>query len=95
VLQTLLDQPRIGFHVEGDAWHFCREPHKHVLVALEEVDELAFLFGVQTGLDLHDFGGVSGIDLYGLGVLIHLENAGHQGHGRAEQRCGYSKAELP
>jgi hypothetical protein len=33
-----------------------------------EVNELAFLFGVQTGPDLHDFGRISDINLYGHGV---------------------------
>jgi hypothetical protein len=60
--QTLLDRPRTGFDVEdvlgnipGDTCYFCRAPSKHVPIALEEVDELAFLFGIQTGPDLHGF----------------------------------------
>jgi hypothetical protein len=99
---ALLDRPRTGFDVEGvlgdfpgDAWHFCRAPRKHDLVALKEVDELSFLFGVPTGPDLYGFGRVSDINLYGIGILVHLENTGHQGHGQAERCCGYSKAELP
>jgi hypothetical protein len=79
----------------GDAWHFCRAPCKHVLVASGEVDELAFLFGIQTGPDLHGFGRNSGINLYGLGVLVHLENIGRWGHDQAEQCCGYPEVELP
>jgi hypothetical protein len=78
-----------------DAWHFYWAPHKHVFVASEEIDELSFLFGVQTGPDLHGFGRVSSIDLYGLGVLIHLENARHHGHGQAGWHCRYLEAELP
>jgi hypothetical protein len=35
--------------------HFCWAPCKQVPVALEEVNELAFLFGVQAGPDLHRF----------------------------------------
>jgi hypothetical protein len=65
----------------GDAWHFCWAPRKHVPVVLEDVDELNFLFGVQTGPDLHSFGRVSGIDLYGLGILVYLVNARCRGHG--------------
>jgi hypothetical protein len=77
--QALLDWPQTEFDVEcvlgyfsRDAWDFCRAPRKHVLVASEEVDELAFLIGVQTGPDLHGFGRVSSIDLYGIGILVHL-----------------------
>jgi hypothetical protein len=86
----MLDRPRTRFDVDGvlgdfqaDAWHFCRAQHKHVLVASEEVNELAFLFGVQAGFDLHSFGRVSDIDLYGLGILARLENVRHRGHGCA------------
>jgi hypothetical protein len=46
---------------------------------LEEVDELAFLFRIQVGHDLHDFGWVPNVDLHGLGVLVCLENAGCRG----------------
>jgi hypothetical protein len=35
----------------GDTWHFYQDPWKHVLVALEEVDEPTFLFRVQIGPD--------------------------------------------
>jgi hypothetical protein len=98
----LLDRPRTGFDVEGvlgdflrDIWHFCQSPRKHVLTVSEEVDGLTFLFGIQTSPDLHCFGRVSGIDLYGLGVLVHLENAGHQGHGWAEWSYGYLETEIP
>jgi hypothetical protein len=41
----------------------------------EEVDELAFLFRVQSGPNLYGFGRVSGIDLHGLGVLGGFESA--------------------
>jgi hypothetical protein len=78
-----------------NTWHFCWAPQKYVLVASEEVDKLAFLFGVQTGPDLHSFGRVFDIDLHDLGVLGGLENARRRGHGRAERRCGYPKADLP
>jgi hypothetical protein len=100
--QALLYRPQSGFDVEGvldnflgDAWHFYRAPCKHVFVASEEVDELAFLFGVQTGPDLHGFVRVSGIDLYGLGVLVRLENTGCHGHGQAGWHCRYPEAKLP
>jgi hypothetical protein len=73
----------------------CRAQHKHVLVASEEVNELAFLFGVQAGFDLHSFGRLSDIDLYGLDILARLENVRHRGHGRAGLRCRYLKVELP
>jgi hypothetical protein len=98
----LLDQPRTGFDVEGvlgdfprDSQHFCRAPHKHVPIVLKEVDELAFLFAVQIGLDLYGFGWVPVIDLHGLGVLIRLENAACRGHHQAEWHCGQLEAKLP
>jgi hypothetical protein len=59
----------------GYTQHFCWAPCKQVHVVLEEVDELAFLFGVQDDLDLHSFGQVFGIDGHGLGILVCLENA--------------------
>jgi hypothetical protein len=43
----------------GDARHFYWAPCKYVLVASEEVDELTFLFMVQTSPNLHDFDRVS------------------------------------
>jgi hypothetical protein len=63
-LHALLDWPRTGFDVEGvlddfpgDSWHFCHAPHKHVLIVSEELNERAFLFGIQTGPDMHGFSG--------------------------------------
>jgi hypothetical protein len=73
----------------------CRAPHKYVLVVSNEVDKLTFLFGAQTGPDLYGFGRVFGINLYGLGVLVRLENAGLCGHGQVGWRCRYPEAELP
>jgi hypothetical protein len=53
VLQALLDRLGAKLDVEGvlddllgDAQYFCRTPCKYVLLASEEVDDLAFLFGV-------------------------------------------------
>jgi hypothetical protein len=50
---ALLDRSRTGFDVEGvlgdfsgDFEHFCRAPHKYILIASEEIGELAFLFRV-------------------------------------------------
>jgi hypothetical protein len=83
---ALLDRLRTGFDIEGvlddvpgDARHFCQAPRKYVLVALGEVNGLAFLFGVQTGPDMHDFGRVPSINLHGLGVLVRLENTDVRG----------------
>jgi hypothetical protein len=56
--------------------------------------ELTFLFGVQIGLDLQNFGEVFGIDLHNLGMLGCLENKRHRGHGWAEQCYGYVEADL-
>jgi hypothetical protein len=49
---------------------------------VEEVDELAFLFRVQSGPDLHSFGRISGIDLHNLGTLDGIESPGHGGMAR-------------
>jgi hypothetical protein len=51
----------------------------------EEVDELTFLFGVQTGPYLHSFGTVSGIDLHGLSILNRFESVEYWGHGQAKR----------
>jgi hypothetical protein len=59
----------------GDVRHLCRAPHNYVLVALEEIDKLAFLFGVQDGPDLNSFGRVFGINLHGLSVLDRFDSA--------------------
>jgi hypothetical protein len=79
---ALLDRSRTGFDVEGvlgdfsgDFEHFCRAPHKYILIASEEIGELAFLFRVQTCPHLHGLGRVSGTDVHDLGVLVYLENA--------------------
>jgi hypothetical protein len=69
----------------GGTLHFCQAPCKYVLVVSEEVDELTFLFGVQTGLDLYNFRWASIINLHGLGVLGRFESTGHQEHSRAKQ----------
>jgi hypothetical protein len=79
----------------GDVWHFCWAPCKHVLVVSKEADELTFLFGYQTGPDLHSFGQVLSINLHGLSVLVHLESARRWGHGQDERLYGCLEAELP
>jgi hypothetical protein len=93
VAQALFDRHGARLDVEGvlndlsgDARHFCRSPRIHIFVASEEVDELAFLFGAQAGLDLDGLGQVLSIDLDGFGVLDNLESAGHGGHGRVGRR---------
>jgi hypothetical protein len=78
-----------------DTRNLGRAPCKHVPIALEEVDELTFLFGVQTDLNLHGFGWVPSIDLHGLGILVRLQNAGHRGYHQTERRCGQLEVELP
>jgi hypothetical protein len=59
-----------------DARHLYWTPSKNVVVASEEVDELAFLFGVSADPDLDCLGRVLGVDLHGLGILGRLEGAG-------------------
>jgi hypothetical protein len=62
-VQALLEGLGTGLDVEGmlgdlprDARHFYRSPHKNILVALEEVDNLTFLFEAQAGPDLDGLG---------------------------------------
>jgi hypothetical protein len=59
-----------------DARHLYWTPCKNVVVASEEVDELAFLFGVSADPDLDCLDRVLGVDLHGLGILGRLEGAG-------------------
>jgi hypothetical protein len=66
--------------LSGDTWHFCRTPQEHVLVALEEIDKLAFLFRVRVGSNLYSFGRASGFDFHGLGILVCHESPRRWGH---------------
>jgi hypothetical protein len=91
--QAMLDRLRAGLDVEGvlsglpgDARHFCWSPHKNILVASEEVDELAFLFEVQVGPNLDGLGRVHNVNLDGLGIISSLKGAERGGHGRVGQR---------
>jgi hypothetical protein len=95
----LLAQPRTKLDVQfvlgdfpGDTWHFCWDPSKYVLVPSKEVDKIALLFGIQTGLDLHSFGRVFSIDLHGLSILSFFESVGCRGLGWGEESQGYSEA---
>jgi hypothetical protein len=80
---ALLDRLGDGLDVEcvlsdlsGDTWHFCRAPHKYVLVVSEKVNEISFLFGVYAHPNLNSLGGILGVDLHDLGILGHLEGTG-------------------
>jgi hypothetical protein len=79
----------------GDARHFYRAPCEHILVASEEVDDLAFLFEVQTGPNLHGFCRVPRVDLHGLGILVRLESARCWGRGWAERLGEHLEAKIP
>jgi hypothetical protein len=70
----------------GDTRHFYRSPCKHVFVASEKVDELAFLFGALVGPDLDDLGRVLIINLDDFGILGNVEGSGHGGDGRVGRR---------
>jgi hypothetical protein len=72
----------------GDAWHFYWTPHKCALVVSEEVDELAFLFGVQASSDLDYLGRVFGVNLYGLSILSRFESVGRGGTVRPDDTEG-------
>jgi hypothetical protein len=62
-----------------DTQHLCWTSQKYILATLKEVNELAFLFGVQADPDLNSFGRVFGLDLHGLGVLGCFESSGRGG----------------
>jgi hypothetical protein len=94
-LQTVIDVEGMFNDFSGDTRNFYRAPCKHVSVALEEVDELAFLFRIQAGPVLHSFSWVPDVDLQGLGVLVRLEKDERQGNLRAEWCHGQPEAELP
>ena len=68
-------------HLPGDPKHIRRLPCEHVLVCLEEGDELEFLFGVNIGSNLNCLGWfrrVEGhcldatIGLFGVDVIVGL-----------------------
>jgi hypothetical protein len=70
--------------IRGNALHLCWTPSKYVLVASEEGNELAFLFGAQVSPDLNGFGRDFGINFHGFGILGRFESARCGGHGRVE-----------
>jgi hypothetical protein len=78
----------------GDTHHVCRSPHKNVVVAPEEINELTFPFWAQTGPGLDSLGRVLSIDPDGLGILSGLEGAGRGGHGQFRRRGLCVEAEL-
>ena len=53
--------------------HVMRSPCKDVLILMEELNELAFLFAAQAGSDNHELGGVAGIQSNPLAVLGSLK----------------------
>jgi hypothetical protein len=78
----------------GDAWHFSRSPHKHILVVSEEVDELDFLFGAQFSPDLAGLGQVLSVNLDSLGILGSLEGIRCGGNGWIGQKGRCTEAQL-
>jgi hypothetical protein len=72
--------------LSGDTQHVCRSPHKNIFAAPEEVNELAFLFQAQTGLDLDGLDWVLNIVLDSLTILGSPEGAKRGGHGRVGRR---------
>ena len=72
MLGDLLWYPR---HVRG-------LPCEDITIVVQEVDELAFLFGRELGPDSYRFGWISGVDTHCLGFLERVE--GHRGGRFAE-----------
>jgi hypothetical protein len=58
----------------GDTRHFYWTPRKYVIIVSEEVKKLAFLFGVQAGLDFNGLGRVFNVDMHGLGILSSFQS---------------------
>ena len=60
------DIPRYAQHVR---WLPCKD----IAIGMQEVDELAFLFGQELGLDPRRLGYVGGVDFHRLGFLKRAE----------------------
>ena len=55
------------------AWHVRGLPCEDIAIGMQEVDELAFLFDRELGLDPHHLGQVGGVDPHCLGFLEWME----------------------
>ena len=55
------------------AWHVRRFPCEDIAISVQEVDELAFLFGRELGLDPHHLGWVDGVESHRLSLLGWVE----------------------
>ena len=55
------------------AWHVRRLPCEDIPIRVQEVDELAFLFGRELGPDPHRLSRVGGVDPYRLGFQSRME----------------------
>ena len=53
--------------------HVKRLPCEDIVIVVQEVDELAFLFGQELGPDLNCLGWVRGIDFHHLGFFKRAE----------------------
>ena len=65
----------------GDVLRYARHvgwlPCEDIAIGVQEIDELAFLFGWELGPDSHRFGWVGGVNTHRLGFLEWAE--GHRG----------------
>ena len=57
------------------AQHVERFPCEDIMIGVQEVDELAFLFGRELGPDPHHLGWVSGVDPHRLSFLEWVEGS--------------------
>ena len=61
----------------GDVSRYARHvrwlPCEDITIGVQEVDELAFLFGWELGPDSHHLGWVGGVDSHRLGFLERAE----------------------
>ena len=55
------------------AQHVRRLPCEDIVIGVQEVDELTFLFGWELGPDPQHFGWVGGVDTYWIGFLERAE----------------------
>ena len=55
------------------AWHVRWLPCKDITIGVQEVDEVAFLFGRELGPNPHRLGWVGGVDSHCLGFFERAE----------------------
>ena len=75
MVEKLLDRFKLGIDIKSVlsefpryTWHVRRFPCKDVPVLMDELDERAFLFGIQVGTDSELLGRIAGHEVNKLGL---------------------------